>query len=134
MKNEPEDASILRAPETYERANGPVHAFFGLTYSSYFVVPRIALSSMPVQWQEQFVELMEQAREMLPDDIDPPGGYAVFARNDRGRFERDPLAEYRHAPLLPIAEPETEPKAQKRSFLWRLWNAWPNPPYPWGFP
>lgn len=39
----------------------PVHNWFGLTYSSYFTIPRAALQAMPVEWQMRFVELMEEA-------------------------------------------------------------------------
>jgi hypothetical protein len=65
----------------------PVHDAFGLTYSAYFCVPRLALQSMPVEWQRQFVALVEQ----LPDTPT----YSVHLRDKRGRFLEDPLADYR---------------------------------------
>ena len=33
----------------------PIHAAFGLTYSAYLVVPRLAMQQMPQQWQARFV-------------------------------------------------------------------------------
>lgn len=39
----------------------PVHGFFGLSRSNYFVAPRTALEAMPLEWQERFVALMEEA-------------------------------------------------------------------------
>ena len=46
-----------------EQQDGPVHAFFGLTYSSYQVVPRVLAQSMPHEWQARFVQCMEEMQE-----------------------------------------------------------------------
>jgi len=43
-----------------EQEDGPVHDFFGLTYSSYQVVSRVLAQSMPHEWQARFVTLMEE--------------------------------------------------------------------------
>jgi len=72
---------------------GAVHGWFGLTYSSYFVIPRVALDAMPLDWQQRFVDLMNEADEMglkIPDD------YTVQRRDKRGRFINDPWSNYRH--------------------------------------
>lgn len=50
-----------------------VHAYFGLSYAQYLVVPRSVLQSMPMDWQYKFIKLMEEMddtnwREMLPKD------------------------------------------------------------------
>jgi hypothetical protein len=37
-----------------------VHGFFGLTYASYLVLPRVLLQSMPDEWQSRFVKLVEE--------------------------------------------------------------------------
>lgn len=37
-----------------------IHGFFGLTYASYLVLPRVLLQSMSDEWQSQFVRLIEQ--------------------------------------------------------------------------
>lgn len=37
-----------------------VHQWFGLTYASYFVAPRMALQAMPEDWQRRFVDLMTE--------------------------------------------------------------------------
>lgn len=65
----------------------PVHDAFGLTYSSYFCVPRLVLQSMPVEWQSRFVAMIK----LLPDTPI----YSVYLRDKRGRFVADPLADYR---------------------------------------
>lgn len=46
-----------------EQEDGPVHAFFGLTYSSYQVVPRVLAQSMPHGWQARFVACMEEMQQ-----------------------------------------------------------------------
>ncbi len=46
-------------PERYERTSGPVHGWFGLTYANFLVIHRAQLQSMPADWQERFVELLE---------------------------------------------------------------------------
>ena len=48
----------------------PIHEWFGLTYASYFVMPRVCLQSLPLEWQKRFVELMDEAYELcdeIPD-------------------------------------------------------------------
>ena len=38
----------------------PLHGWFGLSYSSYFVMPRLAMEAMPIDWQERFIALMDE--------------------------------------------------------------------------
>jgi hypothetical protein len=86
-----------------EYADGPVWNEFGLTYASYLVVARRALCSMPIEWQEQFVDLMRELHERLPEGT-LDGDYMVKLRVD-GKFAKDPLAEYKHCGPLPLREP-----------------------------
>lgn len=72
---------------------GPVWKAFGLTRSAYLVVPRRTLQSMPLDWQERLVALMDEAQEQLPADAFPE--YSV-QRLEGGRFVADPLRDYRH--------------------------------------
>lgn len=76
--------------ETYD-CETPVHDSFGLSYASYFCVPRMVLEAMPVEWQREFVRLIES----LP--ITPT--YSVNLRDKRGRFIYDQLREYRRGTL-----------------------------------
>lgn len=39
----------------------PIHTWFGLGRTSYFVIPRLALQSMPTAWQQRFIALMDEA-------------------------------------------------------------------------
>lgn len=101
---------IVNGEEVWEE--GAVHGAFGLTYAAYFCVPRIVLQAMPPEWQEQFVALMEQ----LPETPT----YDVRRRDERGRWVRDPLRDYRHS-ILPddiaahiagLIEPDGDPHQQ----------------------
>lgn len=83
-----------------EYADGPVWNEFGLTYASYLVVARRALCSMPIEWQERFVELMTELHEQLPEGT-LAGDYTVLLR-EAGKFVKDPLRDYRHAGPLPL--------------------------------
>lgn len=42
----------------------PIHGWFGLTYASYFVLPRLAMQEMPLDWQERFIALMDEANDL----------------------------------------------------------------------
>lgn len=55
-----------------------VHGFFGLSYCTHLVLPRVLLQSMPGWWQAQFVALMEQYDEAVRD-TEQPRHYDVTA-------------------------------------------------------
>lgn len=71
-----------------------IHEYFGLSYANYLVMPRGVLQSMPDEWQEKFVELLNQIPETIDEVIEPAGGYTVHAKNEQGRFIEDPLSNY----------------------------------------
>lgn len=80
--------------------HGPVWDAFGLTRANYYVVPRRALQSMPLEWQERFVTLVNEMHATLPSDA-LDGDYAVNIRVG-GKFGKDPMADYRHTgPIAP---------------------------------
>lgn len=54
------DRALKAYDRETEQQDGPVHSFFGLTYSSYQVVPRVLAQSMPHEWQARFVQCMEE--------------------------------------------------------------------------
>ena len=70
-----------------------VHNWFGLSYSSYMVFQRTVLQSMPDEWQQQFVALLQEIEDKI-DTSDFPTKYMVKAKNDKGQFIKDDLANY----------------------------------------
>lgn len=70
----------------------PIHDWFGLTYSSYFCIPRSALEALPPDWQRRFVALMEEAEGM---GLVTPSDYVIQRRGKDGRFFKDEWANYR---------------------------------------
>lgn len=82
-----------RQPSVRCSSSEPIHAHFELTYAQYIVIPRTALQSMPTEWQAKFVGLLEQLDRAI--DWRPAAGcYWVSVKDKRGRYIRDPLADY----------------------------------------
>lgn len=71
----------------------PVHEWFELTYSSYLVLQRSIMQSMPVQWQTKMVALLEEAREACEGLKDLPSSFQVRAKKD-GKYVEDPYRDY----------------------------------------
>lgn len=88
--------------------NGPMWKYFKPS-SNYMVIPRTLLCGMPEKWQENFAKLMDEVRGAYdPEKIRDK--YAVNLRDDKGRFMKDPLADYRHPGELPY-----RPKKKERN-------------------
>lgn len=85
--------------------DGPMWNWFGLSYSSYLVIPRTLLCGMPKEWQQKMVKLLDEARDVY-DQNQIKDRYTVKLRGERGRFESDVLANYRHPPKLPYRSAE----------------------------
>lgn len=91
--------------------NQAIHSFFGLSYSSYLILPRVALQSMPAEWQRKFVEMVEQIPEHLPDLPEmEPASYKVLHLDANGKFTKNKFPGYRHNNLRSINDtPESAP-------------------------
>lgn len=90
----------------------PIHEWFELSYASYLVLPRSILQSLPVEWQEKFVNLLNEA-EQLMGKVPSEGTYKVLLQSDKGRYITDPLRDYergrRRIPCRPLSRsPETD--------------------------
>lgn len=71
----------------------PIHEWFELSYAQYLTIPRTALQSMPVEWQQKFVTCLNE----LDDAIDwrpKEGRYWIKLKGDKGRYVNDPLMDY----------------------------------------
>lgn len=70
-----------------------IHDWFELSYAQYLTVPRSALQSMPEEWQNKFVDLLNE----LDDTIDwrpKEGRYWVQLKDSNGKYVHDPLMDY----------------------------------------
>lgn len=99
----PADADEL-AREMWEETDEPIHLWFGLSYASFFVMPRTVMQSMPATWQRRFVALVEESAATFPGWS---ANWNVTMRDERGRFLQDPLGDYqrgrrRLAPGKPV--------------------------------
>lgn len=70
--------TTLAPDEIHARTDGPVHTWFGLTYSNYLVLPRALMQSMPVDWQERIVGCLEELDAAF-DHVERAPGYEVHA-------------------------------------------------------
>jgi hypothetical protein len=99
----------------YVRQGGPMHKWFGLSYSSYLVMHRSMIQEMPTEWQARMVALLNELDDAFAhvtgDEAQYKSCYAVTPREHwyGGKFCRDPMPHYRRSPLrhrddLPDAE------------------------------
>ena len=73
--------------------DGAIHSWFELTYAQYLTIPRTALQSMPLEWQDRFVRCLEELDVTL--DWRPEGGrYWVKLKDSKGWNMSDPLCDY----------------------------------------
>lgn len=61
--------------------NGPIHRHFGLSYSNYLVLPRTLLQSMPLEWQERAVALLDELAAAF-SHVEQPDCYEVTAARE----------------------------------------------------
>ena len=73
----------------------PLHEWFGLSYAQFLTVPRLVMENMPLAWQENMKELLEQLDETF-DWRPEEGRYWVRLKKGDGRFTNAPLMDYRH--------------------------------------
>lgn len=84
-----------------EAADGPVNRWFGLSYSNYLVLPRALMQSMTLGWQGKLVVLLEETDVACGEARITVPVYSVRAVDEpSGRFIKDPIPHYRHAPNL----------------------------------
>jgi len=70
-----------------------VHEWFGLTYSSYMVLPRTMLQSMPDNWQEKFIKLVDEMDDKLGHH-NQVYSYTVLSKDKNNKFMKDDLRNY----------------------------------------
>lgn len=78
----------------------PVHTWFELSYAQYLTIPRSVLQEMPEEWQQRFVDCLEELDDTL-DWRPKEGRYWVKLKDGNGRYARDPFMDYRRHPKIP---------------------------------
>jgi hypothetical protein len=69
--------------------------WFGLSYASFLVLPRVLMQDMPTEWQERMAVLLNEYDDAFPNQLDI--GTSVRATYN-GRLTKMPswLLNYRH--------------------------------------
>lgn len=81
--------------------DAPFHEWFGLTYSSYLVLPRAILEALPEDLQHRLISCIDEAKDLI-DSGQINDNYSVKLRDQDGRYVVDPFANYRHPPTVPF--------------------------------
>lgn len=89
-----------------------VHAFFGLSYANYLVVPRTVLQSQPREWQARFVQVMKELERWCRENDIEYGPYSVVYNGEKGRFGPDPIPPYDRGRARVGSQPLMEVLAQ----------------------
>lgn len=73
-------------------------AWFGLSYASFLVMPRVAMELMPEEWQEKMAELLNQYDETIKNDAFGVKSCSVHVKGHDGKRMKMPeeLVNYRH--------------------------------------
>lgn len=80
--------------------DGETWDYFGLSYAHWLVLPRVALQSMPLEWQEQFFALVREMEDTLEYPEGYTGRFAVSMRDRDGKkFAKNTFPHYRHSRL-----------------------------------
>jgi hypothetical protein len=67
----------------------PIHEFFGLSYCTHLVLPRVLLQSMSAEWQRKLVNLIEEM-DLAFWNVEKPSFYDVQAAVEK---EAEELSE-----------------------------------------
>lgn len=80
------------ANEKIHDTHDAVHDWFSLSYAAYLVLPRSVLQSMPDEWQNKFIALVEEVGEVL--EVDDMPNYRVTAVDAANKFIKDDYRDY----------------------------------------
>jgi hypothetical protein len=87
-----------KIPASYE---SPISEWFELSYAQFLTVPRLALESMPMGWQQKMAALLHELDDTL--DWRPKNGrWWVRFKDDQGRYSVPDHCDYRHGEIRRI--------------------------------
>lgn len=80
--------------------------WFGLSYASFLVMPRVAMHAMPDEWQEKMALLLHEYDETINTSAFGVKGCTVRATDGNGKLAKMPeeLLNYRRPSKETIAE------------------------------
>lgn len=76
--------------EDYEIDRKDLDLWWGLSYASFLVLPRVAMQLMPDDWQEKMAELLNQYDETINTSAFGVKGCTVRALGDNGKMMKTP--------------------------------------------
>ncbi|MCI3153202.1 hypothetical protein ELQ39_15825 [Streptomyces sp. GB4-14] len=71
---------MTTTPDTHP-TNGPIHTWFGLSYTNYQVLHRTLMQSMPLDWQQRMVACLEELAAAY-EHIEQPEVFDVQAATE----------------------------------------------------
>lgn len=104
-------ALMLREAKKVQPEREKIHDWFELSYAQYLTIPRSVLQSMPDDWQERFVELLEELDEAI-DWRPKEGTYQVTLREVKEVLSKRVMDYERGRRRIPHKNerPESEPE------------------------
>lgn len=83
-----------------------LHGWFGLSYAAFVVMPRVAMTQMPKEWQEKMAELLHEYDETINTGAFGVHSCFVTVKDKNNKFMKMPeeLVNYRHPSKEAITE------------------------------
>lgn len=92
------------------RNSGELWTWFGLSYTSFLVLPRVLMHEMPIEWQDKMAALLHEYDETF-DTSSVCHSVIVSAKDKNNRFMKMPkhLLNYRRPDMDEIKKLRIEP-------------------------
>ena len=86
----------VKAMNSFDRKD--LHLWFGLSYSAFLVLPRVAMQEMPIEWKEKMAELLNEYDETINTSAFGVHSCFVTVKDEANKFMKmpDELVNYRH--------------------------------------
>jgi hypothetical protein len=99
---------MMRTGEGHQK----LHGWFGLSYASFLVLPRVLMQQMPDEWQGRMADLLSQYDEAFPNQPD----FGTRVQCERaGKLTKWPswILDYRHPDAAEIGKLRTLTSAHR---------------------
>ena len=94
--------------------SGKLWDWFGLSYASFLVLPRVLMHEMPIEWQDKMAALLNEYDETF-DTSSVCHSVAVRAKDKNNRFMKMPkyILNYRHSDMDEVDKLRKNPNRLK---------------------